>query len=105
MFDKILSLEGLLLTGAGTAHLLYALFYLDWSAFPLALSAGATAIGSVYFIAGILLLLGYSQILIPIFAVNALGFTAVLLTGPTSPFYPIDPYLMIVDCISLPALA
>ena len=104
MFSKLVKLEGFLLTGAGLAHLVYAGLYLDWSAFPFPASLGATLFGVAYTIFGLLMLFGKTFLLIPTLVVNALGLTAVLVVREASPFWPIDPYLIMVDLVSIPLL-
>ena len=105
IYTAILRLEGLLLGGAGIAHLVYVAGFLDWSAFPLQMSLGATAFGVFYTLFGGTMLAGSARWLLPALVVNILGFSAVMIAGETSPLAPIDPYLSIVDFVSIPVLA
>ena len=104
MVNTILRLEGLLLTGAGLAHLVYASLLLDWSAYPFVMCLGAVSFGVLYTLFGLAMVLGSTRLLIPTFVINTLGFVAVLVAGKASPLHTIDPYLMVVDLISLPTL-
>ena len=104
MFSRILKLEGLLLTGAGLTHLIYVSVFLDWSAHPIVMSLGASFFGLIYTLLGSVMIAGLARFLVPTLIVNAFGLASVLIAGETSPLYPIDPYLMIVDLVSIPLL-
>ena len=102
-YHTILKFEGFLLTCAGIAHLVY---MFGFATTPLSESTaiGGILFGLFYFIFGVNMLRGKTNLLLPTLIVNALGLTAVLIARENSPLWEIDPYLIVVDLISVPTL-
>ncbi|WP_421858268.1 hypothetical protein [Oricola sp.] len=103
-YGRILRLEGLLLTAAGLAHLVYCALFLDWSVQPLVANLGALAFGVAYTFLGAQMALGRDRLLPITLIINICGFVAVMVAGENSPLIAIDPYLVVVDLISIPTL-
>ena len=101
---RLFTLEGILLSLAGPVHIIYLLFFLDASTIDSAQYLGIMVIGVLYTLFGISFLLGRKALLLPALIVNALGLTTVLVLQEASPLWEIDPYLIAVDCISVPTL-
>ncbi len=101
---KLFTLEGILLSLAGPVHIIYLLFFLDASKVDTAQYIGINTIGILYTIFGISFLLRRKFLLLPALIINALGLTTVLVLQEASPLWEIDPYLIAVDCISVPTL-
>ncbi len=104
MHKNTLRLEGLLLSLVGPVHLIYLLFFLDASTIDSAQYTGILIIGILYTLFGVSFLLGRISLLLPALLINALGLSAVLILQEASPLWAIDPYLIAVDCISVPLL-
>ncbi len=100
----LVTLEGILLSIAGPVHIIYLLFFLDASTVDSASYTGIIAIGALYTLFGISFLFRRKTLLLPALVINVLGLTAVLVLQEASPLWAIDPYLIAVDCISIPAL-
>ena len=102
-YRAILRAEGFLLTCAGIAHLVY---MFGFATTPLSEPAaiGGISFGAVYFIFGVIMLQGKTSLLLPTLIVNAFGLLTVLIAQENSPLWEIDPYLIAVDCISVPVL-
>ncbi len=101
---RLLRLVGLLLSVAGPVHIIYLLFFLDAASVDTAQYFGILAIGTLYTLFGISFLFRRKALLLAAFIVNALGLTTVLVLQEASPLWDIDPYLIAVDCISVPVL-
>ncbi len=102
-YNGILRFEGILLTLAGLAHIIY---MFGFATTPLTEPAaiGGTLFGFVYVFFGVFMISGSKKLLLPTLIVNALGLTAVLISRENSPLWEIDPYLIVVDIISIPIL-
>ena len=102
-YHTILKTEGFLLTGAGIAHLVY---MFGFASTPLSEPAaiGGILFGMVYFFFGINMLRGKTNLLLITLIINTIGLTAVLIARESSPLWEIDPYLIVVDLISIPTL-
>ena len=101
---RLFTLEGILLSLVGPVHIIYLLFFVEASTVDTAQYAGILTIGALYTIFGISFFLRKKALLLPAFIINALGLTAVLVLQEASPLWAIDPYLIAVDCISVPIL-
>ena len=101
--NAILKLEGFLLACAGMAHLVY---MFGFATTPLSEPAaiGGISFGILYFFFGVNMLRGKTNWLLPTLIVNSLGLTAVLIARESSPLWEIDPYLIVIDLISVPIL-
>ena len=99
----ILKLEGLLLVFAGIAHLVYMVAF---ATTPLSepSAIGGISFGVLYFFLGANMLRGKSYWLLATLIINALGLSAVFIARESSPLWEIDPYLIAVDCVSVPLL-
>ncbi len=104
LYGRILRLEGLLLIAAGLTHFIYCVFFLDWSIQPLVANLGAFSFAFTYSFFGAMLVMGKDRLLLLTLIVNLTGLTAVIVTGPNSPLIEIDPYLIVVDIISISTL-
>lgn len=102
-YKTILKLEGFLMTCAGLAHTIY---MLGFATTPLTepASIGGIAFGVFYCFFGINMLLGKTNLLLPTLIINTLGLIGVLISRENSPLWEIDPYLIVVDIISIPIL-
>ena len=102
-YHTILKIEGFILTCAGIAHLVY---MFGFATTPLSEPAaiGGILFGILYFFFGINMLRGKSSLLLITLIINVIGLTAVLIVRESSPLWEIDPYLIVVDLISIPTL-
>ncbi len=101
---RLLTLDGILLSLAGPVHIIYLLFFLNSESIETAQFYGIIGIGILYTLFGLSFLFRKTALLLPALIVNTLGFTAVLILQEASPLWAIDPYLIAVDCISVPVL-
>ncbi|WP_421918398.1 hypothetical protein [Marinifilum sp.] len=101
---RLLTLEGALLSLVGPVHIIYLIFFLEASTVDKAQYIGILVIGALYTLFGISFLLRKKTLLLPALIINALGLTAVLVLQEASPLWEIDPYLIAVDCVSVPML-
>ena len=104
LYKRLFLLEGLLLSLAGPVHIIYLQFFLHASKVGTAQYTGIIIIGVLYTTFGASFLLKRKALLVPALVINALGLTAVLIMQEASPLWAIDPYLIAVDCISVPIL-
>lgn len=100
----LMTLDGILLSIVGPVHIIYLLFFVDVNNIDTAQYIGIIVIGALYTIFGLSFLLRKSVLLLPALIINTLGLTAVLVLQEASPLWDIDPYLIAVDCISVPVL-
>lgn len=103
-FSKVLFWEGVLLTIAGLAHIVYLIWFVRFGSVEPQAYFGGMFFGVVYLIGGLSFLFGKTKLLVPSLIVNALGLTVVLLVREASPLWRIDPYLIVLDIISIPTL-
>ncbi len=91
------------MTCAGIAHLVY---MFGFATTPLSelVAIGGILFGILYFFFGINMLCGKTNLLLIILIINIIGLSCVLIARESSPLWEIDPYLIMVDLISIPAL-
>ncbi len=102
-YGKILRFDGILLSLAGLAHIVY----MGWFATttltePAAI--GGMLFGVLYLFFGLIMMAGISKLILITLIINTLGLTTVLIARENSPLWEIDPYLIVVDLISVPVL-
>lgn len=103
-FKNLITLEGILLTIVGPVHIIYLLLFVERATIATAPYYGVIGIGIFYTLFGISFLFRKTTLLIPALVINILGLTGVLVMQEASPLWEIDPYLIAVDCISIPIL-
>jgi hypothetical protein len=103
-YYTLLTLEGVLLSGAGLAHIIFMLNFVDFGATDPAMYFGALVIGAAYFVFGVSFLSDSKRFLIPALVLNVLGLFGASAAGETSPLWAIDPYLITLDLVSIPLL-
>jgi hypothetical protein len=80
------------------------MFFVDMSDTTTELFGGAMFFGIAYLVLGILILLNRS-IIIPIsLVINVIGLIGVIVNFEISPLRVVDPFLIVIDVISIPLL-
>lgn len=103
-FDVVRRTESVLLTLAGLAHIVYLATFVDYAATETTLLIGAAIFGLAYAFLGFLLWRNVDFAFPVALAVNALGLISVIMMYEQSPLRQIDPFLIAVDCVSVPML-
>ncbi len=102
--DVVRRTESVLLTLAGLAHIVYLATFVDFEATDTTLFFGALLFGIAYATLGFLLWRDIGSAYPVALTVNASGLISVIIMYEQSPLRQIDPYLIAVDCVSVPML-
>jgi len=103
-FDFLRNLESLILVVAGLIHAIFLLFFVDLASTSTQLYGGAMFFGVAYLFFGILIWRKVSIALPIALLINILGMIGVIVMFDTSPSKMIDPFLIVIDFISIPLL-
>lgn len=100
-YKKLLTFEGLLLTAAGIVHIIFLNLIIDRSATDPAMLWGAVFFGVVYTVFGISFLFQSIKLLFISLGLNIVGITDILILGKSSPLVAAEPFLTIIEMISI----
>jgi len=100
-YKKLLTFEGFLLTTAGIIYIIFLSFIIDKSATDTTMFWGAVFFGVAYTVFGISFLCQSTKLLFIALGLNIFGITDVLIAGKSSPLAVVDPFLTIIEMISI----
>ena len=103
-FHTLRKIESILLVVAGLTHIIFLSFVVDRASTPAQLYWGAMFFGIAYTIFGILIWQKVGVALPIALVVNLIGLISVITMFETSPLRMVDPYLIVIDLISVPTL-
>ena len=101
---KLLIFEGSLLSLAGLIHIIFLLLFVNYNSVDSAAYAGGMFFGIAYLVFGINFVKCRTRLLLLALIINVIGLTAVIIAGESSPLWIVDPYLIVIDIISIPTL-
>ena len=103
-YDLLINLESILLIVAGFVHILYLLFFVDIVDTTTQLYGVALFFGITYLVLGIMIWRKLGLILQIALILNLIGLIGVIMNYEISPSRMIDPFLIMIDFISIPLL-
>ena len=103
-FDSLRNIESLILVVAGLIHVIFLLFVVDLASTTIQLYGGAMFFGIAYLFFGILIWRKVSIALPIALFINVLGMIGAIVMFDTSPSKMVDPFLIVIDFISIPLL-
>ena len=103
-FHTLRRIESVLLVVAGLTHIIFLLFVVDRANTPAQLYWGAMFFGVAYTIFGILIWRKVGAILPIALVINLMGLIGVITMFEQSPLRMVDPFLIVIDLISVPTL-
>ena len=103
-FHTLRRIESVLLVVAGLMHIIFLSFVVDRANTPAQLYSGAMFFGVAYTTFGILIWRKVGVVLPIALVINLIGLISVIAMFETSPLRMVDPYLIVIDLISVPTL-